>query len=58
VRRMSPAAQKRLAAIGGSTRFRTPNTALDPLAEHQEASEGAETTARPSAAAGAVVALS
>jgi hypothetical protein len=56
VRRMSPSAKKRLAAIGGSTRFRAPNTALDSARERQESSESAEATGGPSAATGAVVA--
>jgi hypothetical protein len=57
VRRMSNAAKKRLAAIGGSTRFGVPNTALDPSSERQDATSAAETTNEPSAAVGAVVAL-
>jgi hypothetical protein len=57
VRRMSAAAKKRLAAIGGSTRFGGENTALDPASVAQDASEPVETTNGPSAASGAVLAL-
>jgi hypothetical protein len=46
VRRMSVAAQKRLAAVGADTRFGSSDTALNPASERQEASEGAETTPR------------
>jgi hypothetical protein len=56
VRRMSAAARKRLASIGGSTRFVAQNTALDPLRERQDASKGVETTNGPSNAAGAILA--
>jgi hypothetical protein len=56
VRRMSAAAKKRLAAIGGSTGFRALDTALGPASERQDASGQPEATSGPSVAAGAVLA--
>jgi hypothetical protein len=47
VRRMSAAAKKRLAAIGGSTRFGASDTALDSVSERQDAPGRPEPTVRP-----------
>jgi hypothetical protein len=58
VRRMSAAAKKRLAAIGGSTRFGAPNTALDSARERQDAFEPTSATDSSSIESGAVVAFS